>query len=392
MYKEVPEMAKQAVLNDGTHYLFPFARPALNLRINGGPAIRKDWLDKVGETRLPETIDDWHRVLTKFKNGDPNGNGAADEIPVIGRNTPNNVFPVAWKVRNDFHIDVDTGKVVFGPVMPGYKDYLATMASWYREGLIDRDYITTDAKGHDAKMTGDKGGATEGGMNNVVGRFNTLMAKHGKFDLRGVPWPKASNGTSYSNNGTFRRFVEGGGTAISGKNKHVAFSLKFLDYAYGTEGNLLNNFGKLGETYTMVNGQPVFTDLVLKNPQGMAATTVLGKYSHVSSGVEWSFAQDPRYATQVRASIPQQVQAEIDWGKSSSDILLPPLAPSVDESARVNKIMSEVRTYVDEMGNKIIMGIEPVSKADEFLPTIRKMGIDEAVQIMQKAFDSYQKR
>ena len=33
---------------------------------NFGPAIRKDFLDKVGMD-LPETYDDWHEVLTAFK-------------------------------------------------------------------------------------------------------------------------------------------------------------------------------------------------------------------------------------------------------------------------------------------------------------------------------------
>jgi len=40
--------------------------------------LRKDWMDKLG-LKEPVTIDDWHSVLTAFRDRDPNGNGKKDE-------------------------------------------------------------------------------------------------------------------------------------------------------------------------------------------------------------------------------------------------------------------------------------------------------------------------
>ena len=44
---------------------------------------------------------------------------------------------------------------------------------------------------------------------------------------------------------------------------------RLLDYAYSEAGATLYNFGTEGESYTVVDGQPVYTDLVLNNPDGM---------------------------------------------------------------------------------------------------------------------------
>lgn len=46
--------------------------------------INKVWLDKLG-LQMPTTIEELRNVLYAFKTQDPNGNGEADELPMIGR-------------------------------------------------------------------------------------------------------------------------------------------------------------------------------------------------------------------------------------------------------------------------------------------------------------------
>ena len=38
----------------------------------------------------------------------------------------------------------DDGKAAWGPAQEGAKEYLATMQSWYQEGLINTDWATAD--------------------------------------------------------------------------------------------------------------------------------------------------------------------------------------------------------------------------------------------------------
>ncbi|MDW7657785.1 MAG: hypothetical protein SCM11_11510 [Bacillota bacterium] len=71
---------------------------------------------------------------------------------------------------------------------------------------------------------------------------------------------------------------------------------------------------------------------------------------------------------------------------------MPPLTFTAEESLRTSEIMGEVNTYYDEMVNKFIMGVEPLSKYDEYVTRINAMGIDEAIAIYQAALDRYNLR
>ncbi len=61
-------------------------------------------------------------------------------------------------------------------------------------------------------------------------------------------------------------------------NKHVAESAKFLDFHFSKEGTLLKYFGIEGQTYTMVNNEPVYTDHIKKNPEGLPIMDAIAKY------------------------------------------------------------------------------------------------------------------
>ena len=67
------------------------ARSMVNLN---GLGMRKDWLETLN-LEEPDTIDQWFDVLMAFKEGDPNGNGKKDEIPVIAINV-NGLYKLAW--------------------------------------------------------------------------------------------------------------------------------------------------------------------------------------------------------------------------------------------------------------------------------------------------------
>ena len=70
-----------------------------------GWLIREDWLRACGIDTLPETIEEWETALTAFKNGDPNGNGEADEIPLVASSADEiSNWIRAWGINNDFYI------------------------------------------------------------------------------------------------------------------------------------------------------------------------------------------------------------------------------------------------------------------------------------------------
>lgn len=114
LFDSNPEWRKMASTDDGDIIGFPFIREDVTQQVFVGPAIRKDWLDKL-KLSSPTTIDEWYTVLKAFKEQDPNGNGAADEIPI---NIPAGelAFAGAFGTPNDFYQENNTVK--YGPIEP----------------------------------------------------------------------------------------------------------------------------------------------------------------------------------------------------------------------------------------------------------------------------------
>lgn len=63
---ENPAIDKMIKTDEGHYYVFPFIRGDEKLCSTMGPMLRKDWLDELN-LQVPTTIDEWHKVLTQFK-------------------------------------------------------------------------------------------------------------------------------------------------------------------------------------------------------------------------------------------------------------------------------------------------------------------------------------
>ncbi|TCP23524.1 carbohydrate ABC transporter substrate-binding protein (CUT1 family) [Scopulibacillus darangshiensis] len=383
--KEHPDWKKQISTDDGSIYGFPFLRSDPELLTSYGPIIRKDWLDKLN-LKIPTTIDEWHNVLKAFKEKDPNGNGKADEIPLLPALT-SNAFIGAWGITPDFY--QVNGKVKYGPTEPEFKAFLKVMHQWYKEGLIDKGYVATDGKLQDAKVTGNKLGAFMGYNGGSLGRYMGLMKeKNPDFRLEGIPYPTLQKGEKPIVGQKDSNF-NGVAAAISGDNDHVKQTMKWLDRAYSDKGHLLFNFGVEGKSYKMVDGKPKYTKKITDNPDGLPMQEALAKYVRVA----WSgpFVQDKGYVEQYY-QLPEQKTALKNWSNAKNDILLPPITATPEESKQLSSIMNDINTYRETMVNKFVMGKEPLSKFDSFVKTLKGMGIEKAVKMKQAALDRYNKR
>jgi putative aldouronate transport system substrate-binding protein len=360
-----------------------------------GMQIRADWLQRLG-LRPPSTIEEWYQVLKAFKTQDANGNGDPnDEIPFVGigssgTNTPLVGFAYSWNLAyNDFSVRDDGKTVVFGPLLPEYKEFVETMAKWYAEGLLDPDYLSTDSKSLEAKMIGNVGGAYMGTINGNMGKFfdTWIMAGNNTNDIYPVINPSRVSGAPHY--GSIQAMMSTDGMAITSRNKHIKETMQYLDYGYSPEGSILSNYGIEGESYIVNNGKPKLSDLVLKNPNNYPVINALHMYTFSTSqgpGVQFS---DTFFQT---AIYPRQIEAYVNWTDNLVKINMPALKLSAEDGTRVSKIMGDVRTLVEEKVNKFVTGIEPLDRYDAFVAQLRSMNIEEAIALEQKALDSYNAR
>lgn len=78
-----PDSRGTLTLPDGHIYSMPNANDCYHCRNADRAWIYKPWLDGLG-LEMPQTLDDLTRVLIAFRDNDPNGNGLADEVAVMG--------------------------------------------------------------------------------------------------------------------------------------------------------------------------------------------------------------------------------------------------------------------------------------------------------------------
>ena len=376
------EADKMVKTDTGKYYVFPSIKGDDFSKTYAGPIIRKDWLDDCG-LPVPETIDEWTAMLKAFKekkNAEAPLTCYWNESFITG----------AFGIIGTFYIE--DGKFKYGPLEPAYKDFVMLYRQWYKDGLLDKNFSTLDAKTMDANMLGGKSGATISLAGSGLGKWlNAMKEKDPKYDLVGAPYPVLKKGDRCKFGHTSLTYIGGSSAAISTSCKNVELAARLLDYGYSEEGSLLYNYGIEGTSYTLVNGKPTYTELVTNNPDKLSAAAVLAQYSRASYA--GPYVQDSAYSEQT-FTMPQQIDAIKIWMDTDAPLhIVPPVTPTPEESSEQAKIITAVHsTFLQEEFLKFVMGENPIESYDAFVAEMKKMGIERAIELKQAQLDRYNKR
>lgn len=386
--EENPDIDRMIKTDEGHYYVFPFIRGDENLMNTIGLMLRKDWLDDLG-MEVPTTIDEWHQVLTAFKN--EKGCSAPYSFEYTNpQYLGADPFVAAFGVNRSFYLGSD-GTVHFGATEPGFKDYLAAMNQWYSEGLIDPDLATLKNDQVSAKITNGQAGASMGQAGSRMGTWTTAArTTTPEFTLVPAPVPTLEKGGQAEMGYIENPFSGRASVAITTSCKDVERAARLMDWAYGEEGHMFFNFGVEGESYTMVDGYPTYTDTILNNPDGLPVSQAMSAY--IRGNYNGPFVQDIRYLEQYY-TMEEQRQTPIVWGQCNGAAhTMPPITPTSDESKEFSTIMNEINTYRDEMILKFIFGTESIDNFDTYVKNIENMGLARALEIENAALDRYNSR
>lgn len=386
---ENPDVDKMIKTDDGNYFAFPFIRGEDKLRYTVGGFIRKDWLDELG-LEVPTTVDEWHTVLTAFKEK----KGTEAPISFDWANfKQSNPIAFAYKVgaaNSTWFILDDGGKVAFAPAQAEYKDYLMTMNQWYQEGLIDKDIATLNGDQVTAKMTSDKSGASVGWAASRMQVFMTSAQKtNPDYLLVPTPIPTLEKGAAPEYGYMENKFPDVA-AAITSSCKNVELAARLLDYGYSDAGHNLFNYGIEGVSYEMKDGKAVYSDLVMNNPDGWPLAQSLSKY--IRANYNGPFVQDLNYLEQY-LQLPTVKDCPSVWEvPNAGKHTVPNITPTQEESKELATITNELNTYVDEMTLKFIFGTESFDKWDHYIQTLKDMRLDRALEIENAALARYEAR
>ncbi|MEA4889622.1 MAG: hypothetical protein VB070_09195 [Clostridiaceae bacterium] len=373
-----------------------FTIPGVNAEYMYGSAIiwRDSWLKKVGES-IPKTLADAERVLYKFRNDDPDGNGQKDTYG-LSQDGMTQIFgacgaPMSTlfgangdKVSN--WIKDENGNMVYSSVASGAKEALTILAKWYKDGVVDPEFITGENKGGywaiSHAFCNGRIGFTTRGINNhwrLPENLQTGTAAFANQELFMQNYP----GETYD----FGYPLEGkDGTRWSGFRSYAFWSC-FAKKMTDDQGK----FAKFLQIIEKVNGYTKPEDYLTARfgiegtnwdydanhvPQSKDGFKTAEELTAIGGGTVFTFANNYVASNLLNPSYSEwrdKMYADPERSEVWKNYITRPLPSATDYQSELDKIIDE--GYVS-----IITGEKPVSYFDELVAAWKKAGGDILTQ------------
>ncbi|UJF35695.1 extracellular solute-binding protein [Paenibacillus hexagrammi] len=374
LFEKYPALKASLTTPDGKIYYLPQLAVTKNYMPTFMVNVR--WLEKLGLSE-PTTLDEFTEMLRKFKSGDPNGNGKADEIPfTVASNQLANAFgPVfGLDLANNFYADKD-GKVHYSYYEPAYKEYLTYLNGLYKEGLLESDFASVTADQITSKFSQDITGSTFNFSWYTSMVYSKLYKDYdpSKPLIKGIAPFKGPHGDQFY---IGRNPITGiFGVTKNAKDPELAF--KFLDYASSDEAKEIYAWGLEDQTYEVKDGKKQFTEKGKDND-------FIQKFgiNPVNLPIEQSVEATDVLVAPWHAKIDKEMEKYIKAP-------FPFVYALPEEASTENTVMPDITTYVNEMNIKFITGKESLDSFDAYLKTLKSMGVEDVVKGRQAQYDRY---
>ncbi len=406
-FKEVlaqfPDLKKMMTAPDGNIYALPSISMSLPNMMPSRLWINKVWLDKLG-LAMPTTPDELKAVLQAFKTKDPNGNGIADEIPMMGATTGWSTladtfllnaflqYPTDGNGTASRRYTIADGKVDPAYNKDAYKEGLKFMNSLVSEGLLDAATFTQDAaqmkqifENPDVAILG---ALTAGGPNT----FANMTGSNRFRDYVAVPPLKGPNDVQLTAYNPYGYFNQANCWVITSACVNPELAFRFADLFYSEE---ISMWGRLGEPGVDYIKNPVGKKAVDGGDALFEAILVYGseQKSHWQNRNPYynffdnkGVASDDPYALQ---DLLWNTMLAYQPFAPAVETCLPPLIYTADEARELNEINAALVQFIDESRVAFVTAGGIDEGWDNYLSELKNLRYDRAMQIMQQAYDRF---
>lgn len=383
LIKNDPEFFREVSDNNGRIVGFDAYKP------QGDPPfmriiLREDVLAEIN-IEIPQTLDEIENMFGKMLEIGITPyalNKTGYEEQYIGMY---GIYAKSTNGMDEFYKD-ENDKIQFGQIQPTFKDYLMLMNDWYNKGYISKDFTTLDTNQTNTLFDTKKLGTFIGP---IVANFNRGLTQN--IAITSAPYPRINldDRLHYESTDIWPRMPDPSCMAVISRDcNNIEAAIRWMNWNFTQEGADILNWGVEGVNYDMVNGKRVYNDLMLNNEQfGTEEASYIYKMHFAP---KLTYLDTICHANLLKS--PKSLESRFKWAdddKIDSMHKLPPFQLNADNLDRRTKIMTEISTYADEMVLKFIIGAESLDNFDQFTSTIKSMGIDEAIELTQSAYDQY---
>lgn len=392
MYQERPAIKAASVAPDGHIYTLPGLKEFMPSFIENVMYINKNWLDKVGMD-VPTNLAELKEVLKAFKEKDPNGNGKADEIPLTFQTASSSAYPEvllsSWGMATKFGsydswLTVQKGEVKFTPILKEWKNMLEYYRDLYAEGLLDMEAFTHDGAQFNAKLQSPTSvvGVVWSNSNPMLNADEYIAIEPLSADGKIKPVWRIHPG--YIGTKDF--------LVIFKSCQNPQNVLKWADKFYELDHSIQNAFGENAPNSTLIFDEKGNVSWN-KAPEG----TTLSSYIYqcvLASGIPCWIPEELYGSEKMPWMEGQEEKTEVYnmYEKYLDQETWPRPYYAVEEADRLSELTTDIFSLTETQRAKWVCGQEELTDASwkKYVEDMKKMGVDEMIEIYQAAYDRYQ--
>ncbi|MBP3962450.1 extracellular solute-binding protein [Paenibacillus lignilyticus] len=395
--------AMKSLTSDGKLYGIPgFEEPFLSTQILW---IRADWLKNVN-LEAPKTIDDLEKIATAFVNSDPDKNGKKDTYGLaLQKNIVNwgfdtrglffgfNAYPSGWIKGSD-------GKLVPGEIQPEMKPALSKLQSWYKNGILDKEFALKDENKVVEDIVGSKVGMLYGEwwLPNWPLNLNKDADPNAEWICVQIPSLDGSPGKSLVPKVRMGHIV-----VVNSKFSNPEAAIKMINFyiEMNTKAHYDTNKPENGYVYNWFVPR-IYNPVEIQTIHDEVNNAIANKVNSVSEDIPYYVnIQKPLEAAQKFLSgdktgwglYSSRVSKDGGWGLTSqirdsnqfvyNEFYGSATESQVENGAQLDKLMNETFT-------KIIMG-ESIDSFDKFVSSWKALGGDDVTAEVNEWYSSASK-
>lgn len=391
MWAENPDTRLAGVYN-GAVYSIPLVmgyQPHSYTTLN----INKTWLDKLG-LAVPTTLDELEQVMIAFRDGDPNGNGIADEI---GFDYPpqhaHDIYALtgAFGVVDclgDNMVVIQDGKISFLYETEAFRRLTEIIHRWYAEGLITQEVYTNDytasnalcAQGEVARVGVSTGWSLDSRFGQFADQYICIPQLSAGEEYKRL-WPCATTGVNIDTNAV----------VMTKQCRNPEAAMRLINELYSEDFSVQAYYGSFDT--------------------GMVTKYEDGTYSiQLPEGSEYAVIDEAKYfyslvnatagffskSLEEKTKAAPELTSRVDYDNVYADVrpadsdLWPTLAKFTEEDTEEKTYLeSDIKSLVDQKIAQWVVngGIE--DEWEGFLGQLNAMGLEELRGIYQRTYDAY---
>ncbi|MBO9606752.1 MAG: extracellular solute-binding protein [Paenibacillaceae bacterium] len=361
--KEWEDAWKAVTDKDGNIWAIPIGPGPVVLKAN---LFRADWLQKLG-LQLPRTIDEFENVLKTFKEKDPAGSGQT--IPLVTNVEGLNLALAAgfMDVGYGNWLDKD-GKIKPAELHPGYREFVAKVADWYKKGYIYKETFALNAERYRELIKQNRVAAASIHFTIVTNVQHELQktVPEAKYEVAGElkgPQGKVATSTGQSTSGYM----------INKKAPNPEATMKYLDWLNSNIDHFLLSF------YGIKNKHWKYVDEA-KHIVERVDESYVGEFLTGNTYVQTVgfLPNDP--AGKPEFDYMGKYGEKLDWAKK-------PFTADVDYMYDQKEIsdklpnQADIKRMISEEITKFMMGARPMSDYDKFVQELYAAGLDKWISV-----------